>query len=152
MVGGGEDRLWGRRRRRLAIRGVITADGQASPEPKKNAGVDGREAGEGTTTLSPLADDAASNGDGSVRPSTLLLAVRLQSALALGRGPSVASALTTMVTASAGGGWKLVRPLPVMVREGRWKMEGYYRGATKNMVVLFCLIFVGYQDFLRTKR
>lgn len=86
--------------------------------------MDGREVGEGTTTVDPLPDDAASNGDSSVRPSTLLLAVRLQSALALGRGPSVASALTTMVTASAGGGWKLVRPLPVMVRDTRKSIIG----------------------------
>lgn len=101
--------------------------------------MDGREAGEGKTMVALLPDDAASNGDGSVRPSTLLLAVRLQSALALGQGPSVASALTSMVTASAGGVWKLVRPLPVMVRGRRVLLGGYL------YVGFPCfLFFVGY--------
>lgn len=87
--------------------------------PRSVEGVD-----EGAVTLSrpeyfgkeEEGDEDEEGGEG-VR-SMVLLAARLQGAVAVGRGPAVARALTATVR-PAGGEWMLARAGPVQVRQDR---------------------------------
>lgn len=66
----------------------------------------------------PMAETATEKeGGGSALLSEplMLLAARLQGAVALGRGPAVARALTATVVSARGGEWVLPRVRPVQV-------------------------------------
>lgn len=77
--------------------------------------------GGGVLTVSKAAE-----GEGSVHSASLmLLAARLQGAVAVGRGPAVARALTATVS-PRGGEWMLPNAGPVQVRENELRSGDTY--------------------------